>query len=278
MAIKVKIPADVSSVKIDPLYQWDYGQTLEIESPILPSGILEVHFSCSGMTEAFVRSCSGTSGIYSVRVPDACLEQSTDITAWIYEKSTESGKTLKTITIPINERPRPNRGGGIPQSANDVYTESITEINKLIEKMGSGEIVVKAAESAVFAQSAQNAVSAESAVLAQSAQNAASAENTTTADSASYLKNIVIPTTTSKLSKKALYYIEGVLSSASAHISFGAVYWAWGKVIAIACYSGDRHELVIDGNGNITVKTFDSSGTEVSKISSVRVWKLSTDV
>ena len=47
MAIKVVFPANTSSITVAGLYQWDYGQTLEIECPEIGSEIVEVHFACT---------------------------------------------------------------------------------------------------------------------------------------------------------------------------------------------------------------------------------------
>ena len=175
MAIKVNIPAGVASVTIDPLYQWDYGQVLEIESGDALSDVFEVHFSCLDMSDAIVRSCSSSSGC-AVEVPNTCLEQSCDITAWIYEIDATSGRTLKTITIPIIERPRPNRSGEITENISNAYTEVITTINDVVEELKSGNIVLKKAETAVTSQTAQNANNANTADSARWALNASNAE------------------------------------------------------------------------------------------------------
>ena len=47
MAIKVVFPTGASSITVAGLYQWDYGQTLEIECPEIGSEIVEVHFACT---------------------------------------------------------------------------------------------------------------------------------------------------------------------------------------------------------------------------------------
>ena len=47
MAIKVVFPTGAASITVAGLYQWDYGQTLEIECPEIGSEIVEVHFACT---------------------------------------------------------------------------------------------------------------------------------------------------------------------------------------------------------------------------------------
>ena len=109
MTIQVTIPAGEASVKIDPLHQWDYGQFIEIKSSDFVSDSVEAHFSCLGMTEAIVESCSVSNGRYTAKIPDSCLETGDNITAWIFEVSPLNGKTTKEIIIPVIARPRPIR-------------------------------------------------------------------------------------------------------------------------------------------------------------------------
>ena len=77
MNIKAIIPSGQTEITVNGLHQWDYGQTLEICSNDLPA-VIEVHFACSGMTEAVVRSCSSyeKDGIQTATaiIPDRCIE------------------------------------------------------------------------------------------------------------------------------------------------------------------------------------------------------------
>ena len=148
MAIKARFPAGVTSIKLDSLHQWDYGQQLEIESEDALSSIVEVHFSCSGMNEATVRVCSMNSNIATVTIPDICLEQTGTITAWIYEINGSQGRTTKSITIPIISRARPDRTLEPSDEFSTSYTQLITEVNNTLDALRSGEIVVKEAVSA----------------------------------------------------------------------------------------------------------------------------------
>lgn len=186
MVIKVTLPAGMSSASVSGLHQWDYGQVLEIESPDLPS-IIEVHFSCQGMTEATVRSCSVVDGVASVTIPDECLEQSQPITAWVYEIEGTQGRTTKTITLPVISRIRPRRSETIPVEIADAYTELITKVNELIESIAGGGVTVGHAETAT------NANYAASAGVAHTATNAATANYATTAEKAHTLTQTLPP-------------------------------------------------------------------------------------
>ena len=104
MAIKALFPVGTTFITLDALYQWDYGQLLEIEAASLPS-IIEVHFACPSMTEAVVHTCSAINGIATVAIPDRCLEQTHEITAWVYEIDGSAGRTRYSIKIPIIASP-----------------------------------------------------------------------------------------------------------------------------------------------------------------------------
>ena len=193
MAIKVTIPAGTSSVSIDPLYQWDYGQILEIESNDFASKsiIVQVHFSCDGADTAVVHACSVMNNIATVQIPDACLEQNQEITAWIYEINGTNGRTTKSVTIPILARPRPNMPSDVAPSENDPYAELIAEINEAVENVKNGQIVVDVARNATEAEHAARADAATTAISAQSAHQANIAASADTAAKLSFQEYMV---------------------------------------------------------------------------------------
>lgn len=169
MAIKVNIPHGENTASISGLYQWDYGQELEIESTDLGNMIGEVHFACSSMSEAIVVPCNFTNNIAIVAIPNECLEQSSTITAWIYEISETQGRTRKTVTIHVTPRVRPSTSYDIPTEISDRYTELITKVNEAVDKLEHGQITVKKAETAKNADSATSAENASTATHALSA-------------------------------------------------------------------------------------------------------------
>lgn len=174
MAIKADFLDGGTEKRVSPLYQWDYGQTLEIESPDF-STIVEVHFGCPQLQEAIVHACSVVNGVATVRIPDRCLEQSGTITAWVYEIEGTTGATTKVVYIPIIARTRPPRTHEIPEEVSDKYTELISEVNEAVDALTKGEVTVASAAnatSAVRATHADNASSAAYASNAGLAQNA----------------------------------------------------------------------------------------------------------
>lgn len=147
MALKAIFPSDKESITVTGLYQWDYGQQLEIEAEGLPE-VIEVHFSCTNMTEAIVRTCVRENGVYIAAIPDDCLEQATPITAWIYDFSVTQGKTVKVVTLPVVARTRPSAVREISADDEDRLEALITRLNQAIADLESGAIKVKSAESA----------------------------------------------------------------------------------------------------------------------------------
>lgn len=106
MAITAVFPAGVVAITLNPLYQWDRGHTLHINvNQKYPC--VEVHFSHSGLTEALTCTCAVSGDMAVVSIPDSCLEQTDTVTAWVFAKDEDSGKTTKTIRIPIIPRAKP---------------------------------------------------------------------------------------------------------------------------------------------------------------------------
>lgn len=179
MAIKALIPANQNTVTVGGLYQWDYGQVLEIECAELGSEIMEVHFACRGMTEAIVRPCTFANGVGTVTIPDRCLEQASNITAWVYQINSTQGHTVKVITLSVVERTRPSKSQDVPTDYVNQYAEALTEINEAINALENGTVTVATATRAI---SADSATTATSAVNATRATSAGRADRATSAD------------------------------------------------------------------------------------------------
>lgn len=185
MAIKVNIPAGVANVTVAGLYQWDYGQVLEIECAEIGSETLEVHFACHNMSEAIVRTCTFTVGVGTVTIPDECLEQASLVTAWLCRRDSTQRHTIKTITLPLTARTRPgNMLDDIPPSRADAVGQLIEEINEAIDGIENGTVT---AAKAKIAESATHSTTAGSATSATYATSAGSANTATRANDAIYV-------------------------------------------------------------------------------------------
>lgn len=149
MALQVIIPTGLTEVTVNGLHQWDYGREIEIHADNLP-GMVEVHFACSGMDTAVVRSCALIDGKVTAAIPDRCMEQTTPIVAWVYalEGRTDEitdevvhvkGETILTIKLPITPRTKPQPAPAAPEEVTDKYTEAVAAMAELYRRVG-GEI------------------------------------------------------------------------------------------------------------------------------------------
>ena len=211
MAIKINIPDGQTNVTVAGLYQWDYGQVLEIECPEIGSETLEVHFACPNMSEAIVRTCTFTVGVGTVTIPDECLEQANLVTAWLCQRDSTQRRTLKTITLPLTARTRPgNMLDDIPPSRADVIGQLIEEVNEAVDAIESGKVTAAKAQNAANATYAQTAGSATSATYATSAGSAGTATTATTATTANTIspKRAVTATVTNGVAKVNRSYLK----------------------------------------------------------------------
>ena len=159
--IVATFPAGVDQITVNGLYQWDYGQTLEIHSSDLKNKVLEVHFACAGMNEAVVRSCNAVAGVVSAVIPDICMEQTKPIAAWVYEVGQTSGKTLKTVTLPVIARTRPEPSASIPATVSDKYTQAIAAMNAAVAAIEEGSVTARFARNAEYSDKVLEYIGAE---------------------------------------------------------------------------------------------------------------------
>lgn len=186
MAIKAMFSPGQTSATVNGLHQWDWGRKLEIHDDSLPA-LVEVHFACPGMTAAVVRSCAVVSGVTTAVIPDVCIEQTAPIVAWVVAVGEISGETIRTITLPIIQRTRPEPSATIPTSVSDRYTESVAALNTAVAQIEAGAIVsAKAthAADAAYAANAERAGYADEAGYAEEAGTATSADSATSATNA----------------------------------------------------------------------------------------------
>ena len=108
LPIRVFFPAGYNAVRITPVYQWDFGRKLEIHTGDI-AGRVELHFMCMGMVEPIAYACTARGGVIIAPIPDECLEHSSDIKVWVYERGECCGRTTREIVVPIIARVRPPR-------------------------------------------------------------------------------------------------------------------------------------------------------------------------
>ncbi len=267
MSIKVSIPTGKEVVSATGLYQWDYGQILEIESPDIGSEVVEVHFACANMTEAIVRPCSFSNGVGTVVIPDQCLEQTTPVTAWVYRIETiydaagmvvsVEGRTIKTITLPITARTRPSIAREIPQVFSDKYTELISEINEAVDGLEHGNITAAKAidadnaNKADYATAAGNAANASHAIASDRATKAIQDEqgNSIIGTYGNFSNEFVSDTL---LSIAGVYYIEAESNGLSNDV----------KIAGLVFFNGSGEPL----DTGLSTTVSEANGTRVYRV------------
>lgn len=92
---------------VEPLYQWDVNQVLEIRGLSLPS-IPSIHFTNEAMDKAIVRQAAmDDAGVITVNVPNSLLQKPYKIKAYVCIYEGETFETLYKIEIPVNARKKP---------------------------------------------------------------------------------------------------------------------------------------------------------------------------
>lgn len=153
----------VRAIVANPLWQYDYGQTLLIKGLNLPE-LYEVHFAPSRTGNAV--TVIGTDE--GVSIPDALLETAGEFYAWIYLHTGEDdGETEYEIKIPVKERAKPTHEEPTPVQ----QTEIEQVIAELENSQGRAEAAAETAE-----QAATSATSSAQAA-ATSEQNASDSED-----------------------------------------------------------------------------------------------------
>lgn len=152
-------------VKTAPLYQYDYGQVLQIVGVELPAAY-EVHFS----NEPHGTAITQIGNADGVAIPDQYLQSGANVYAWLYmHTGANDGETEITITIPVLGRAKPTDHEPTPVQQ-DAITQAIAALNAAVEQTGAD---VEAAGS--YAEEAEQSAraAADSASSAQDSEAAA---------------------------------------------------------------------------------------------------------
>lgn len=120
-------------VTVAGLTQWDKGRKLKIVLSDMPDNF-EVHFAMECRNIAEVVEAETVAGQAVVDIPNMILRNHYNTTAYIYYTDGDTGKTVKSIHLPITPRARP---------ADYLYEEydvlSYTKILNLLNSIKKGE-------------------------------------------------------------------------------------------------------------------------------------------
>jgi len=112
------------------VYQYDYGQILQIQGLELPEAY-EVHFSNSPMGTS-TTSIGTASGVV---IPDVYLQNGSDVYAWIFlHQENDDGETVYQIVIPVQPRASISDQPPTPVQQ-DVITQTIAALNDGVQEV-----------------------------------------------------------------------------------------------------------------------------------------------
>lgn len=121
------------SVTANPLWQYDYGQILQIKGIDLPE-MYEVHFANSenGNSKTSIGDVNG------VPIPDEYLDSGDDIFAWVYlHTGVNDGETEYKIHIPVKTRAFPTHETPTPVQQSEIE-RLIALCEEIVEQGGGG--------------------------------------------------------------------------------------------------------------------------------------------
>ena len=128
---------------IDDVWQYDFGQILQIEGLSLPP-VVEVHYANKGEDIALPQTGVTEGGITTAPIPNEILKEKGAFTAYIFVTDGESGETCYTINGYVNKRP-PVKGFNTPEDQ-EILHAAVGAVNAAAERAESAE--TKATEAA----------------------------------------------------------------------------------------------------------------------------------
>lgn len=107
--IKVTFEEGIDNITSETgLFQWDTGQPFEIHGVTGIEFAPKVHFATKVSDTAYVVQSELTDGVIRCIIPDIVVTHGFPILAFIYYENVLDKKTIRTITIPVTKRAKPN--------------------------------------------------------------------------------------------------------------------------------------------------------------------------
>ena len=126
------------TIIISGLFQWDYGQQLEIRGLNLPE-IVQIHFSTNKDCGNALRMVGSTlDGVTTVKIPDVMLAEQEfccdtyTIWAFVYVSDESSGETVKRVAIKTKSRPKPE--DYTDPGTDDPFADAIEQIKQYADQ------------------------------------------------------------------------------------------------------------------------------------------------
>ena len=133
--ISAKFNKDSNFAIAPGLWQWDYGQILQVSGTGITENI-EIHFSLSGVggeAERLIAVYDDDTDTLNVHIPGHLLAHQTNknynIYAFIYFNSGSEGETVYKIVLPIKARPKPINYDTADDAFNATLAEAVQQVN-----------------------------------------------------------------------------------------------------------------------------------------------------
>lgn len=119
----------------EPIWQWAYGQILQIHGLDLPAGV-EIHFCFEGQPTD-TRIGTTVDRVTEVAIPDKYVEKAGTVIAYIYLSDSRSGQTEYKVTMEITEREQPQPWDR-PEDE-ELFKRTIEAVNAAADRAGESE-------------------------------------------------------------------------------------------------------------------------------------------
>lgn len=126
--IKVTFEEGIDNITSETgLFQWDTGQPFEIHGVAGLEVAPKVHFATKMSDTAVVVQGELTNDVIKCIIPDIVVSHGFPILAFIYYEQALNKKTIRTVTIPVTKRTKPN--GWVETRPSDIqYVRNFLEM------------------------------------------------------------------------------------------------------------------------------------------------------
>lgn len=138
-AIKANIKSQDQTTFTRSVWQYDYGQILQITGAELPPAV-EVQFSLHEKSgETITRVATTTDGVTEVQIPNELLKRDGCkgdyfIYAYIFVSDEKSGNTKYKIAIAVRKRPKPEEPTDEPEQEENLFHATVVTVNASAER------------------------------------------------------------------------------------------------------------------------------------------------
>ena len=142
--IKANIKMQNTTTYTCSVWQYDYGQILQITGAELPQAV-EVQFSLDEKSgETITRVATTTNGVTEVQIPNELLKREGCkgdyfIYAYIFVSDEKSGNTKYKIAIAVKKRPKPEEPTDEPEQEENLFHATVVAVNASAERAETAE-------------------------------------------------------------------------------------------------------------------------------------------